>query len=259
VVRHDQRVVALAESSLKHQGQRVARFCKLVVDPACRRRGIATALLDNLLKIDQRDSNPAFQCLIPSSWQTGLKFVEAFGFAHIESEFGMACRQLMAVPITVPSSVVLERVANPATHAADVARIHNAAYRNDAAFRPFTTEEMAHALSGDELWIARDGSRAHAFCHLQFEPDLVWLESIAVEPDSQDRGLGTALVYRALREANLSAERPAMLNVSSKNPRAISVYERLGFARRREMLRFSARRNDLAAAVARRKDRSTIP
>ena len=262
VVRHDQRVIALAESSLKIQGQgvqgqgvqgqRVARFCKFVVDPAYRRRGLATALLVDLLEIDQAEINLTFQCLVPDSWQAGLKFVEALGFAHIESEFGMACPQLVSVPTTISSSVVLERLADPITHAADLARIHNAAYRDDVAFRHVTAEEMSSALEGDELWIARDGPRVCAFCQLQPEPGLVWLESIAVDPDCQGSGLGTALAYRALREAYLSANRPVMLNVSSKNPRAISVYERLGFARRRETLRFGAPRNELAAAMRER-------
>jgi ribosomal protein S18 acetylase RimI-like enzyme len=250
VVRHDGCLVGLAESHVKDQGEQVVRFLKVVVDPAYRRRRIATMLLVDLLKIDQPVGNRLFQCLASSSWTAGLGFLRKFGFVHIESEIGMGCAQLMPPREDLPSAVSLERVANPADHAANVACIHNAAYRNDVAFRPFTTDEMAQALAGDELWIAREGARVIAFCHLELEPKLAWLESIAVAPDCQSSGLGTALAYRALEAANVGVDRPAGLNVSSNNPRAISVYGRLGFVSRRETRRFSVPQNDLVAAVA---------
>ena len=252
VARSGQRIVALAELHLKDQGQHLVRFCKLVVDPAYRRRGIATALLNDLLKIDPQESFLTFQCLVHSSWITGLAFLRAFGFAYIESEYGMRCSRLLPVAAYPLSSPVLERVAPPESYAADIARIHNEAYRNDAAFRSFTTEEMAHELRGYELWIARDDARVLGFCQIEREAALIWLESVAVDPNFQRSGLGTALLYRVMQNAQLSNNHPAALNVSSKNPRAIAVYERLGFVKHQETQRFSAPRSDLVAAMARR-------
>jgi N-acetylglutamate synthase-like GNAT family acetyltransferase len=192
VARRDGRLIGLAESHLKDQGEHVVRFLKLVVDPAYRRRGIATALMVDLLKIDQPAGNRSFQCLASSSWTAGLEFLGKFGFAHIESEIGMGCSQLLPLRENLPSAISLERVANFAGHAAEVACIHNAAYRTDIAFRPFTTEEMAQDLVGDDLWIARESARVIAFCRLELEPKLVWLESMAVAPDHWSSGLGTA-------------------------------------------------------------------
>ena len=251
VVRDGQRLVAVAESSLRSQGKHAVRFCKFVVDPAFRRRGIATVLLAELLKIDEPSGNLSFQFLASSTWTAALEFLKAFGFSQIESEIRMECSHLRRLS-GMPSAVSPERVTNPSSCATEVALIHNAAYRDDVAFRPFTAEEMARSLEGCELWIVREGSRVVAFCCLEVGEKPVWLDSIAVAPDYQGRGLGTALAYRALQEAKVDADRPARLNVSSRNPRAISVYKRLGFSQCSERVRFSALRNGLAAAVARR-------
>ena len=252
VVRDGQRLVAVAKSSLRNQGEHPVRFCKFVVDPAYRRRGIATVLLAELLKIDEPGGNLSFQFLASSTWTVALVFLKAFGFSQIESEVRMECSHLRRLSGGLPCAVSPERVNNPSSHAGDVALIHNAAYRDDVAFRPFTAEEMARSLEGCELWIVREGSRVVAFCCLEIGEKSVWLDSIAVAPDYQGRGLGAALAFRALQEAKVDADRPARLNVSSRNPRAISVYERLGFSQCSERLRFSAPRNGLAAAVARR-------
>ncbi len=252
VVRHVQRLIAVAESSLKDQCGQAMRFCKFVVDSDYRRQGVATALLAELLKIDQPDDELSFQFLASNTWLAALEFLKAFGFTPIESEIGMMCTQLKSLSVDMSSAARADRVFNPSGYAADVALIHNAAYRDDVAFRAFTTEEMASFLEGSELWAVRDGSRVVGFCHLEHEPKLVWLESLAVVPDYQGGRLATLLAQRALKEAGVDAGRPAYLNVSSQNTRAISIYERLGFVQRRERLRFSARQNSLMTGVASR-------
>jgi mycothiol synthase len=252
VARDGQLLVAIAESSLRNQGEHAVRFCKFVVDPAYRRRGIATLLLAELLKIDEPGGALSFQCLASGAWTAALAFIKAFGFSHIESEIGMECLHLRGLSGGVPSAFSPERVDNPSSRAAEVASIHNAAYRDDVAFRPFTAEEMARSMDDSALWIVRESSRVVAFCCVETGENSVWLDNIAVAPEYRGRGLGAALVHAALQEAKAGAARPARLNVSSRNPRAISVYERLGFSQCSERLRFSALRDDLAAAVARR-------
>jgi ribosomal protein S18 acetylase RimI-like enzyme len=248
----DGRSVGLAESSHRDQGDRSVRYCKLVVDPEFRRKGIGAALLADLLEINREDSEISFQATASTEWSAGLAFLAKFGFAHIEPEIGMRCSRLGVRPAAKPLPVSLERVSDPARRAADVARIHNAAYRSDADFRRFTAGEIADYLAGGVLWIARDASNVVAFCFLEFGPDLTRLESLAADPDRQARGIGSALAWTALEAAGVDGGRPAALNVSSKNLRARALYERLGFKAAREKLRFSALRSDLVAAMAER-------
>jgi ribosomal protein S18 acetylase RimI-like enzyme len=111
---------------------------------------------------------------------------------------------------------------------------------------------MARTIETGVLWTVSESGRVLAFCHLEPEPELVWLDSIAVDPDCQARGLGKALAYRALEAEGPSPHRPAQLNVSSKNLAALAVYRGLGFAPNSEKRRFAATHADLAAALARR-------
>ena len=210
------------------------------------------ALLVDLMKIEHPSVNLELQSLASIGWTSGLEFLNALDFRHIESELGMRCSELVPYHRNPPFPISMARVTHPPTYAADLARIHNAAYEHDAAFRSLTTPEMSRTVDGDELWIACHHSRVVAFCHLELEPKMVWLESLAVLPEYQGNGLGTALVQRALKAMGVGADRPAALNVSSQNPRAVAVYSNIGFVPRGEMRRFSASRSDVIGALTRR-------
>jgi GNAT superfamily N-acetyltransferase len=98
VALRDARLVGLAESSHRDQGDRSVRYCKLVVDPEFRRQGIGTAaLLADLLEIDREDPEISFQATASTEW-SGLAFLAKFGFAHIESEIGMRRSRLGVRP-----------------------------------------------------------------------------------------------------------------------------------------------------------------
>ena len=80
----------------------------------------------------------------------------------------------------------------------------------------------------------------------------MWIESVAVDPARQGRGLGQLLVYRVLAAHDVSAEHPCWLNVSSRNAPALKIYRRLGFKPQHETCRFSAPRGELIAARERK-------
>ena len=245
-------LIGHAESSLREQGRGRVRYCKLVVAPAFRRQGVASALMNCLLKIDQPDDNLSFQAVAASDWTAGIAFLATLGFSYLESDLSMRCVQLVPLPDSPSHRQSLEQIAAPASVAADVTRIHNAAYRSDVAFRIFTPEEMAADMSGEDLWIARDSDQIVGFCRISLEPALVWIESLAVHPDYHGRGIGTALAYRALRSVGGGSDRFAGLNVSSANSRTKAIYARLGFTSGREQRRFSTLRNHLVAVMERR-------
>lgn len=249
VVFDDECLIGLAESSLRDEGGRTVRFFKLLVEPSMRRQGIGAALLRDLLALDTPDENRSFQTLASSKWQDGVAFLEAFGFSHIESEISMGCSSLTKLARSSSADVSIERVETPLENAEDVARIHNAAFASDVAFRAYTASEMAELLAqeGQELWVIRDASRILGYCRLEREPKLTWLEEIGVDPRRRGQGLGIALAYQALQTIGIDQERPAGLNVSSINRPARSMYERLGFVVRNEMGRYSARAADLSA------------
>lgn len=155
----------------------------------------------------------------------------------------MRCVRLPPIERKSAQTISIGPITDPAGHAADIARIHNVAYANDAAFRPYSADEIAKVIRDDQLWIAYDSSRVVGYCRIEVESDLVWIEDIAVEPSNQSRGIGSTLLRHALEDCNVGVSRPAGLNVSSKNPSAICVYSRLGFTKNKEMKRFAAARS----------------
>lgn len=64
---------------------------------------------------------------------------------------------------------------------------------------------------------------------VRHEPDHVFLASIEIDPDHQNRGMGTRLIKQIIEEAE-DEGRPVRLLVLKVNP-ARALYERLGFRR----------------------------
>jgi len=233
------RLVGLAESSLRDQG---------VVTPEMRRRRIGLALFDDIIAIDT-DPDLTVQTLVSTDWPAGMAFVATFGFVHLESEIGMKCVEPLQPARTLAAArATIEQVSDVTACAAEVARIHNAAYASDAAFRLYSPEEMAQVLSETEVWIASEDGQMSGFCLTEPERNSMWIESVAVDPARQGRGLGQLLVYRVLSAHDVSVEHPCWLNVSSRNAPALKIYRRLGFKPQHETCRFGAPRGELIAA-----------
>jgi ribosomal protein S18 acetylase RimI-like enzyme/predicted N-acetyltransferase YhbS len=247
----DGRLVGLAESSLRIQGALGLRFLKIVVTPGARRQRIGLRLFDEALALDDPGGDVTVKTLVSPEWHSGMEFVSALGFAHLESEISMRCTEPME-PVQAAGRVAVERAGDAAPYAADVARIHNLAYAADASFRPYSPAEMALVLDDYELWIVSADSRLAGFCLVEPEHDSLWIESIAVDPARQARGLGKTLLFYVLDAHAVSVNYPCWLSVSSKNPMALSMYRHLGFKPQHETCRFSTTRRELIAARARR-------
>ena len=243
-------LIGHAASYVRDHGRERARFCDLVVAPAFRRQGVGSALMSSLLKIDQQDDNVSFQAVAAQDWAAGIAFLTTLGFSYVDSDLDMRCVKLVPPSETLSHPISLERVAEPASVAADVARIHNAAYCSDGGSRVLTPDEMAANISG--VWVARESGRVLAFCRISLGPSLAWIESLAVHPGHHGRGIGKALTYHALQSLEVGKDRSAGLIVSSTNASARAVYARLGFVALREQRRFSTPRKDLLAAMERR-------
>ena len=71
-------------------------------------------------------------------------------------------------------------------------------------------------------------SRAVGGLFLEERSDSLYVHELQIAPAFQGRGIGTAVV-RTLIEQGASRGLPVVLSVVSANPRARSLYERLGF------------------------------
>lgn len=241
-------VVAVAESSLRDQGHRRIRNLKLVVEPTVRRRGLATTLLCAVLAQGPAEEPLMLQANLWASWTAGLAFVSRFGFAQIEAEIYMRC-SVFRPALDGLDGVTVRRLEDVGAVAARLAEIHNAAYRDDVGFSGVDTEGMLSSCADAVVWVAEREGAILAHAKIESDEDVSWLESLAVDPAHQGRGIGSLLASRAFLGDGVGEGRPAGLSVSSANPRALRLYQRLGFVKGSEKGKFAASRDDLLARL----------
>ena len=78
------------------------------------------------------------------------------------------------------------------------------------------------------LRIIQNGLRIEKIIKLPVKQEIV-LAHLGVLPDLRSQGLGTKLIHSLIEKANTTAESRFVLDVSEENPRAKSLYDRLGF------------------------------
>jgi ribosomal-protein-alanine N-acetyltransferase len=108
--------------------------------------------------------------------------------------------------------------------------------------------ELEHALFGDEAWsdtmfwselaeqdtrwyvVVVDSNGIAGYAGLcSYPPNEAYVQTIAVAPDRQRRGIGTDLLQRLVEEASRRGCRRLDLEVRADNDVAIALYRRYGF------------------------------
>ena len=79
--------------------------------------------------------------------------------------------------------------------------------------------------------VALDGQQVVGYAGLCDYPDEAWVQTMAVAPQVQGRGVGAQLLAALLAEAERRGQRVVSLEVRADNDRAQRLYGRHGFAR----------------------------
>ena len=80
-----------------------------------------------------------------------------------------------------------------------------------------------------DVSVIEAGSRAVGGLWLEERPDSLYIHDLAIAPESQGGGVGTAVIERLI-EQGAGRGRAVALSVLDANPRARALYERLGFS-----------------------------
>lgn len=89
-------------------------------------------------------------------------------------------------------------------------------------------EELAQDATR-RYWVAEDDGAIVAYCGLMCVLPIADVQTIAVAPAYEGRGIGTALLRTLLEEAASRGARDVLLEVRADNPRAQALYVRHGF------------------------------
>lgn len=188
-----------------------------MVDPAARRRGIGTAMLDAALQICRQREPEAILLIVPRTSVAGRALAQHRSSGLDHSEHAL---QLLGEPAEVPADPrVTVRAATDADQQAvrEIMRLG------------FGWEPPGDALRDpNTLVIERDG-RPIGAVRLNLEGDRAGVYGFAIHPDHRGRGIGRDVLHRLCRKARADGATVVHLEVATDNDRALNLYTSLGF------------------------------
>lgn len=108
-----------------------------------------------------------------------------------------------------------------------------------AHFRAFTFEDRVGEFEdrdGLAVFVARDGSRISGYCIASFLGDTGEIDSIYIDPDTRETGLGSRLIDTAEAWLNKKKLKRIRISVSSGNESVFGFYQKHGYQSRFTML-----------------------
>jgi mycothiol synthase len=138
-----------------------------------------------------------------------------------------------------PAGVDL-RPLDPDRDAGELHTVDQAAFRSASDYKPEGLDTFRrrhldrHDLDPGASRAAWRGDRIVGFLLARRWPDALsgFVEVLGVHPEEHGRGIGTALLRSAFETWAAAGVKQAQLGVSSENPRALRLYERIGMTRR---------------------------
>ena len=211
-----------------------------VVAPEFEGRGIGARLLQWAEARERERGSERHRQWIAASNERAQALLRAAGYARARCYWRMACQldeiaQADGPPTGVglrPLDVDGDAVA---VHALDAISFAAAPDHESMSLEEFREEHLrAHDLAPELSRVAELGEDTVGFLLARRWKDeaVGYVDILAVHPDQQHRGLGTALLREAFVRFAAAGLKQAQLGVASDNPRALRLYERVGMKQR---------------------------
>jgi ribosomal protein S18 acetylase RimI-like enzyme len=188
-----------------------------MVDPAARRRGIGTALLDAGRRLCQQREHASVLLVVPRNSVTGRSLAQRRNGILDHSEHAL---QLLGEPAEVPADPrVTVRTASPADQPAvrELLRLG------------FGWEPPEAAGRDPNTVVVERGGRLIGTARVIREDDRAGVYGFVVHPAHQGRGVGRDVLHRLCRKALADGATAVHLEVATDNDRALNLYTSLGF------------------------------
>ncbi len=207
-----------------------------VVAPQHEGRGIGARLLEWAEGRERAHGHPRYRQWVAATNASARELLTRAGYAKARSYWRLS-RPLEGIGAPAPPpaglhlrSVEVERDA-PSLHALDAASFAGAPDYSPESLEMFREEHLeAHDFDAGLSVVAEREGRIVAclLARRRDEEGIGFVAILAVDPEHQRRGIGTALLQSAFAGFAVAGLREAMLMVASDNPQALRVYERVG-------------------------------
>jgi ribosomal protein S18 acetylase RimI-like enzyme len=188
-----------------------------MVDPAARRRGIGTALLDAGLGVCRQREHASVLLVVPRTSVAGRSLAQRLGGSLDHCEHAL---ELLGEPAEVPADPrVTVRAAVPADQQA-VRELLRLGFGWDP---PETVGRDPNTLV-----VERDGQPIGTV-RLLPEGTRAGIYGFVIHPDHQGRGIGRDVLHRLCHTARAAGATAVHLEVATDNDRALNLYTSLGF------------------------------
>jgi len=194
-----------------------------MVDPAARRRGIATALLDAALPICRDRGYPRALLVTPRASAAGRCLALGRGAVFDHSEHALA---LLGPPTDGPTDSRISLRTATAADAAEITRLLTTAF-------DWPPSDVGQGLASDlasTLLVEVAGS-AVGTVRLTRDNDAGGVYGFAVDPAWQGQGIGRDVLRRVCHQLRQEGATRVCLEVAVENERALGLYTSIGFAR----------------------------
>ncbi|MGN6871795.1 MAG: GNAT family N-acetyltransferase [Solirubrobacteraceae bacterium] len=231
----DGRIVAYA--AVRRQGTLA------LVAPDQEGRGIGSRLLEWAESRDRESGRDLHRQWAAGTNATARALLTRVGYRRARSYSRMVCSLAGVAAAPDPPAGFRLRSIDPvrdvtALHAVDAASFAPSPDYTPESLTEFTAEHLgAHDFDAGLSRVAIDGQEIVGFLIAGHRPEerVAYVHILAVAPERQNRGLGTAMLQSAFAAFAAAGLREVRLGVASYNPRALHVYQRLGM---RERFRF---------------------
>jgi mycothiol synthase len=215
---------------------------RVVVHPEHERQGIGTELLRWAEEREQALGRACHRQWIVAGNARAEALLRSSGYRTVRSYWRMS-RALDGVaapePAPLPAGVML-RPLDVERDAVGVHALDQASFAANPDYEPESLEEFrrehlqAHNLDPALSCVAEHSGRLAGvlLARRWAEESVGFIDILAVHPDRQRRGLGTALLTRSFSRFAQAGLGEAQLGVASDNPRALALYERAGMTPR---------------------------
>jgi mycothiol synthase len=236
----DARVVELDDGRIVAYAAVMRPGVMAAVAPGHEGQGIGAQLLQWAERRERQLGRDRHRQWISAGNERGQALLRAAGYAPVRSYWRMV-RRLDSVTASAPLPVDVRL--RPLDLGRDAVALHaldRLSFAANPDYEPETLEAFreehleAHDLDPGLSCVAEHGGQLAGFLLARrWDGEAAgFVDVLAVHPDHQRRGLGTALLRRAFARFAAAGLAEAQLGVASDNRRALALYERVGMTPR---------------------------